>query len=154
MKQVLVFLTILLTMKGFAQTEEAAVKAVITSLFDGMRKGDTALMRSAFAPEAVLQTVQKRRDGTVSIKSDRVDAFLTAVAGPHPQPLDERIVFETIRIDGELASVWTPYKLYVGERFIHCGVDAFVLVKLGGAWKIQYLIDTRRQQGCDSLPGF
>jgi len=61
---------------------------------------------------------------------------------------DERIVFETIRIDGPLASVWTPYNFYYEGKFSHCGVNSFQLVKINGEWKIQYLIDTRRKQGC------
>jgi hypothetical protein len=62
---------------------------------------------------------------------------------------DERISFDLVKIDGELASVWTPYKFYAGEKFSHCGVDSYQLVKLNGEWKIQYLIDTRRKQGCE-----
>ena len=55
--------------------------------------------------------------------------------------------FETIKIDGALASVWTPYKFYSGATFSHCGANSFQLVKIDGAWKIQYIIDTRRK-GC------
>ena len=43
----------------------------------------------------------------------------------------------------------TPYKFYVGEKFSHCGVNSFQLVKIRGEWKIQYIIDTRRRQNCD-----
>jgi hypothetical protein len=60
-----------------------------------------------------------------------------------------RSVFSTVKIDSDLAMVWAPYKFYVGEKFSHCGVDCFQLVKLNGQWKIQYLIDTRRRQGCE-----
>jgi hypothetical protein len=75
--------------------------------------------------------------------------FLTAITKPHTEIYDERIVFETIKIDGPLASVWTPYKFYVGTTFSHCGVDSYQLVKIEGNWKIQYLIDTRRKDGCE-----
>jgi hypothetical protein len=61
---------------------------------------------------------------------------------------DERITFETIKIDGPLAVAWTPYKFYYEGKFSHCGVNSFQLVRLNGAWKIQYLIDTRRRTGC------
>jgi hypothetical protein len=37
----------------------------------------------------------------------------------------------------------------VGDRFSHCGVDAFTLAKEDDAWKIVALTDTRRRQGCD-----
>ncbi len=59
--------------------------------------------------------------------------------------------FEVIRIDADLAVVWTPYKFFVGKKFSHCGVNSFQLIKLNGNWKIQYLIDTRRKEGCDKI---
>jgi len=74
---------------------------------------------------------------------------LVAIAKPHTEAYDERITFDLVKIDGELAMVWAPYKFYLGEKFSHCGVDAFQLVKINNNWKIQYLIDTRRRQGCD-----
>jgi hypothetical protein len=61
---------------------------------------------------------------------------------------DERISFETIRIDGPLAIVWTPYKFYFNGQFSHCGVNSFHLVRLNGSWKIHFLIDTRRKEPC------
>jgi len=62
---------------------------------------------------------------------------------------DERISFETIKIDGPLAIAWTPYKFYYEGKFSHCGVNSFQLVRVDNQWRIQYLIDTRRRQGCE-----
>ncbi|MFT2543406.1 hypothetical protein ACMWP9_36050, partial [Escherichia coli] len=61
---------------------------------------------------------------------------------------DERIVFDVVKIDADLAIVWTPYQFYRNGTFSHCGVNSFQLVRLNGRWKIQYLIDTRRKTGC------
>ncbi|HEY4150385.1 MAG TPA: hypothetical protein VGM41_15710, partial [Chitinophagaceae bacterium] len=58
---------------------------------------------------------------------------------------DERIQFETIRIDGALAIVWAPYQFFYNGKLNHCGADSFQLVRSNGKWKIQYLIDTRRK---------
>jgi hypothetical protein len=132
-----------------AQQEEAAVKQTINQLFDGMRRSDTALMRSSFAPGALLQSVGKNRGGEVAVETEPVDSFLAAVARPHKEVWDERISFDLVKTDGDLAIAWTPYRFYLGDRFSHCGVDSYQLVKIAGAWKIQYLIDTRRRQGCE-----
>ena len=35
----------------FAQSEEAAIKQTVNTLFEGMKKADTALIRSAFSME-------------------------------------------------------------------------------------------------------
>ena len=106
-------------------------------------------MREAFADGAILQTIIRTKDGNVVVRSEQVDSFAAMVARPHTEVYDERIEFETLRIDGDLAIAWTPYRFYVGEKFSHCGVNSFQLVKLAGVWKIQYLIDTRRKENCD-----
>lgn len=148
MKTILVILTIIST-TARAQTDEIAVKAVVNKLFVGIRKSDTALIRSAFSVNSILQTVIKNSEGTVSVISEPLDSFLAAISKPHTQAYDERITFDVLRIGGDLAMVWAPYKFYVGNTFSHCGVDAFQLVKINNEWKIQYLIDTRRREDCN-----
>ena len=122
------------------------VKLPIKALFNGMRKSDTAMIRSAFAPQAILQTITKNKEGRVGIRNENVTDFITSIGKPRTEDLDERIAFETIKVDADLAIVWTPYKFYLGTTYSHCGVNSFQLVKIDGAWKIQYLIDTRRKQ--------
>jgi len=61
---------------------------------------------------------------------------------------NERITFEIVKVDADLASVWTPYQFYYKDKFSHCGVNSFQLVRLQGIWKIQYLVDTRRKTDC------
>lgn len=148
MKHVFIILTIIST-TAFAQNEEAAVKQTVNQLFEGMKKSDTAIIRLAFSSQPTLQTIIKNKEGNVMIESEPLDSFLIAVSKPHTEVYDERITFGVIKIDGALAIVWAPYKFYLGEKFSHCGVDSFQLVKVNGEWKIQYLIDTRRRQGCE-----
>ena len=149
MKYLLLALTII-SLKTYAQTEEDAVKLTIKTLFNGMRQSDSSMLRSAFAPGVILQTVVKNKEGKTIVRSEVVDSFIVFVAKPHDKMYDERIKFETVKVDGDLATVWTPYKFYLGETLSHCGVNSFQLVKLDGKWRIQYLIDTRRRAGCES----
>lgn len=142
------FILTFIGFNAFAQNDEAAVKQTINNLFEGMKKSDTALMQSAFSKNAVLQTIIKTGDGNTIVRSEPVDSFLVAIAKPHTEVYDERITFDVVKIDADLAIAWTPYKFYVGDKFSHCGVNSFQLVKFNGQWKIQYLIDTRRRQGC------
>jgi hypothetical protein len=121
------------------------VKMAVRQLFEGMKKGDSAAVSRVFADKVVFQTVIDKKDGTVSVSDGDVQAFLKAIGTPHTDVWDERIEFSSVLIDGNLASVWTPYKFYLGDKLLHCGVNCFQLVKLGGVWKIVYLIDTRRK---------
>ncbi|WP_231491128.1 nuclear transport factor 2 family protein [Pedobacter sp. Leaf170] len=127
--------------------DEQAIKQTINNLFLGMKNGDSSLAASAFAKESILQTIVSK-EGKNTIKTESVLGFLKMIAIPRTQIYDERIVFSKILIDGALAAVWTEYKFYIDERFSHCGVNSFQLVKGEKGWQIAYLIDTRRKDNC------
>ena len=150
MKCFLVLLTSLFfSIVLIAQTAEDSVKSVINNLFTAMRNGDGALLQSTFSDSAVLQTITRNKGGKVVVVTENVTEFAGFVNTLKKDSADERIQFETIKIDGPLAIVWTPYSFYHNGKFSHCGVNSFQLVRFEGIWKIQYLIDTRRRQGCN-----
>ena len=132
-----------------AQTAEDSVKATVKLFFEGMKKQDTTLIKSMMTEGVIFQTISRNKEGAMVVKTENVSDFFAAVAKPSKDVLDERITFDVVRVDGALASVWTPYRFYMGEKFMHCGANSFQMVRLDGKWKIQYLIDTRRKQGCD-----
>jgi len=125
----------------------AEILSVVTRVFDGMRTADSALVRSLFHPNAQLVTALVR-DGVPTVQQDSLVVFFRSVGTRRPEPLDERIKNPRVFLDGTLAAVWTEYDLFLGTRFIHCGVDAFHLVRVGEAWQIVALADTRRRDGC------
>ncbi|MBC6611434.1 nuclear transport factor 2 family protein [Hymenobacter sp. BT507] len=128
--------------------EAAAVQRTIQTFFAGMRAGDSALVRSTIAPGAVFHTISNR-GGTTQVQPESPADFLKAVGTPHQQVWDERITFDKVLVDANLASVWTPYEFYLGSTFSHCGYNSFQLVKLAaGGWKIAHIIDTRRKEKC------
>lgn len=125
----------------FAQkTEKDAVKQTIEKLFTGMKNADTTMIKSVFADDAILQTITKNN----TVKTDKVQDFVNSISKLLTNDADEKIRFEAIHIDGNLASVFTPYEFYFKGKFSHCGANSFQLVKQNDVWKIQYLIDTRR----------
>ncbi|PIQ46983.1 MAG: hypothetical protein COW03_17695 [Cytophagales bacterium CG12_big_fil_rev_8_21_14_0_65_40_12] len=133
---------------GKAQTENEAIQKTIMTLFDGMRKGDSAMVHPAFAKDAIMQTIANNREGQVQVQSGNLTDFLKAVGTPHAEVWDERIEFGDIKVDGPMASVWTPYQFFRGENFSHCGVNSFQLYKSEKGWKIIYLVDTRSRDDC------
>ena len=151
MKRILILLTAAMFISTFikAQSTEDSVKAVVNQLFAAMKNIDAAKLKETFADGAVLQTISRRQDGSFFVQDEKVNDFAESIRKAKKDSLDEQIVFETIKIDGPLASVWAPYKFYYAGKFSHCGVDSFQLVRINGRWKIQFLIDTRRRQGCD-----
>jgi hypothetical protein len=106
------------------------------------------MVRSTFHPRASLTTAVVRQ-GKATVLFEEVGNFVKAVGAPHDSVWDERITNEVVLQDGTMAVVWTDYRFYVGDRFSHCGVDAFQLAKEDDEWKIVALTDTRRRQGCE-----
>lgn len=135
---------------GFAQTtaEEKAVAAVINKMFDAMRQADSVGIIQAFAANAHMETIAKTKQQTDTVRGNTVAQFASSITKQKAGALDERITIGAIHIDGNMATVWTPYQFYFNGQFSHCGVNSFQLVKLNGEWKIQYIIDTRRKDNC------
>jgi hypothetical protein len=144
----LLVILIAITANIQAQTAEDSVKATVNRLFEGMKNADTTLLKSAFTDSPILQTIATNKKKQVYVKTDKFSDFEKFISQQKPGEADERIEFGTIRIDGPLAIVWTPYQFYYKGKFRHCGVNSFQLVKLEEGWKIQYLIDTRTKD-CD-----
>jgi len=149
MKKLFVFsLLVLISFSIQAQSVEEEVKAVIESLFDGMRQKNTDMIASAFDPKALMQTIVVSANGAET-RSNAVQDFIARIGqSPAETQLDERITDYQIKVDGDLASAWTPYQFYVNGEFSHCGVNSFQLVRMAEGWKIVYIIDTRRKGDC------
>lgn len=156
MKYFLIVLTIVLCgintkaqlVPSMRETAEDSVKAVINKLFTGMKTADASLLKTCFADSMVLQTISRDKAGKLIVKNEDPADFIDFVSKETPGNADERITFDVIKVDGPLAIAWTPYNFYYKGQFSHCGVNSFQLVRFNGEWKIQYLIDTRRKQGC------
>jgi hypothetical protein len=150
MKFFLILLTACLTVANVnAQTAEDSVKAVINKMFDAMKNSDAASLKSCFGDSIVFQTITRNKEGNLVVKNESVNGFVESISKLEKGAADERIVFETIKIDGPMAAVWAPYNFYYNGQFSHCGVNSFQVIRFTEGWKIQYIIDTRKRQGCN-----
>lgn len=147
-KLLLTFALLGFVFSASAQTAEEEVQAVIETLFDGMKTKNVEMVASAFDEAAMMQTVIANPDGSET-RGNSVADFLQRIGEtPEGTTLNEKILDYQIKVDGTLASAWTPYEFYVNEDFSHCGVNSFQLVKKSAGWKIVYIIDTRHKEGC------
>jgi hypothetical protein len=126
-----------------------SVLAPIKRLFDGMRAHDSAMVRSAFAPGAMMMGPFPRNGLPSQVAFSSVDGFVAA-AGQPGAPWDEQIYDPRIEIDGNLATAWVFYTFHLGPNFTHCGVDALQLIRTASGWKISVIADTRRTTGCET----
>lgn len=134
-----------------AQAQKAdheLVQAAIEQLFEGMAEADTSKIAAVFTGDAIMQTIGMDQQGNVQVRNGSLSQFLSSIAGQEKNRLNEKILSYNIQTDGPMAHAWTPYEFYVGTEFSHCGVNSFQMVKQDGSWKINYIIDTRRREGC------
>jgi hypothetical protein len=149
LKLLLLLFGIIPCVPTLAQTDQDNVREVISRLFNSMERGDSAKLHSAFAPRVTLTTISRDKNNTPVIEHESsVADFLKAIGTPHPEIYYEEIWNLKIQIDGDFAQAWCDYAFYLGNKFSHCGVDAFHLFKGKDGWKIFHLADTRRKDPC------
>jgi hypothetical protein len=136
-------------MTAGGQTTEDSVKAAVNELFIAMKNSDGPRLRTSFADSAILQTIITNKEGKTFARNESITDFAESIGKLPKGAADERIRFDLIRIDGPLAIVWAPYSFYFKEKFSHCGIDSFQLLRSGGVWRILYIVDTRRKDGCE-----
>ena len=153
MKKFLSFLVIvgsISTMSAQETNEEQVVKEAIVVFFDGFHARDSTIMKSVVNDAVIMQSIGKDGSGEIALHQGDFGAFLKSITAiPEGTSFQEKLHSYKIRVDGNMANVWTPYSLFVNDQFSHCGVNNFQLFKKDGVWKIIYLIDTRRTEGCE-----
>ncbi len=128
--------------------EEKAVQSVVEQLFTGMQKHDSTMIRATFHPTARMQSIgiNRKTNAMALTTEENIDGFVKQIGSlPANVQIEERVLSYEIRIDGNMATAWTPYELFVNGKSQHCGVDAFQLYKTENGWKIIALADTRRK---------
>ena len=126
----------------------------IRAVFDAMKSGDTTGMREYFHPDATLHSVVTKPDGETKIGAGSIDRWFAGIQGADAGAWVEQLHYSEVRIDGHLATVWTPYVFNFKGELHHCGVNAFQLVKDGayGRWRVLHISDTRRDGHRDCTP--
>ncbi|WP_047546736.1 nuclear transport factor 2 family protein [Psychroserpens sp. Hel_I_66] len=148
MKYYIFCISVLIATFSFSQpSEEEAVEQTIETFFEGFHKQDGAMVLSTVHSEIKMQSISSNSDNKTALTTSSFTDFLRSIASiPKEKTFKEEILDYIIQIDGNMASVWTPYNFYLNGNFSHCGVNSFQLFKDNGKWKIIYIVDTRRKE--------
>lgn len=132
------------------ETEQQEVQKTIDAFFEGFHKQDSLAIKGTVDNGVILQTIAKDSLGMDYVKTQDFSKFIQNIVSiPKTMKFQETLKSYSIQVDGPMANAWTAYEFHVNDKFSHCGVNSFQLVKKNEAWKIVYLIDTRRKEGCD-----
>ena len=143
MKRVSLIISLFFVFLANAQKEE--VQKTIETFFKGFHAKDTLKMKSVCSEKLILQSISESLKGTKLSQETAQKFYISIATIPSDIKFEERILSYTIKVDGTMAHVWTPYEFYVNEKLSHSGVNAFTLFKENDSWKIIHLIDTRRK---------
>ncbi len=151
MRTITFLIALLISSSLFAQkSDEADVKNTVVKFFDAFHKQDSVAINALVSKDITLQSIGKNREGVTQLNTQEFSAFLKSIVSiPKDQKFEEKLLDFKIQIDGDMANAWTPYEFWFNDKFSHCGVNSFQLAKLEGTWKIIYLVDTRRREGCN-----
>jgi hypothetical protein len=141
---------ILLALAALARSgsaEEAEVMRPVRAIVAGVAAHDSAMLAAQLRPDADVTIVAVRPDGSPAIRHLTAAEFSASIK-PGPERLEPRLAQPVIRIDGDIAMVWTPYLFVRDGKLDHCGANHFDLIREAGAWKIQNVTWSTRTAHC------
>ncbi len=112
-----------------AVTDLLAIGETMQDYFEGMHRGDTALLRKAFHPDACLFGYYDNAYSRITREEWIAEVEAMAKPSESGEAFDMRIV--ATDITGPTAVVKVVV-LYVGQRY----TDYLTLMQFGGAWAI------------------
>ena len=138
----LVALSILFCAGLLGAQERPNPMETVHRFFDAFHAKDSLGLQGVFHSKArLLRSTQK--DKKPVVVQNNLEKFIRAVATRKATPRwEERLGEPLIHQDQNLATVWVPFKFYLGDQLSHCGVNAFTLVWNKTDWQILSLIDT------------
>ncbi|GFD78486.1 hypothetical protein KUL118_13480 [Tenacibaculum sp. KUL118] len=133
-------------------SEKKDIKKTIETFFEGLHKGDSTLVSSTLNSTINIQTTFTNKEGKKVLVTESKSKLLANIANKKPEHTYlEKLISWDIKVDGNLASVWTLYEFYLNDKFSHCGANSFQLFNNNGKWEIIYLVDMRRRNNCKAL---
>lgn len=129
-----------------SNAQKQDVQKTVEYFFEGFHQKDTTKIKSVCADKIILQSISESVSKGNKLSDETAKEFYKSIASiPSSMKFHEKILSYTIQIDGTMAHVWAPYEFYLNDKLSHSGVNTFTLFKEKDAWKIIYLIDTRRK---------
>jgi hypothetical protein len=132
----------------FGSGEEEAILKVVDTFLLALGNGDRELQKSVEYGDGSLAISRFTKDTPGTVR--RMPAGQNQNS-PARDPFVEVYWNPEVQVRGPFAQVWAPYELRDNGAVVHCGIDAFQLVKDQGAWKIHSSMSSMEPDACDVL---
>src|SRR6185295_2587030 len=134
---------------SFASAEEDAILQVLDSFLLAVGNHDAKRMKDLIVPEGTTFMQRRTKTETRPVARRANSEFLKP--SPGADPFIERYWTPVVQVRGDIAMVWAPYELRDNGQVVHCGIDAFDMVKLDGKWRVGNLLSTMEPDACAEL---
>jgi len=131
-----------------AASEEPAVLAAVDAFFAAVHDKSRERIAAFTLAEGLATSIRPGSAGQQPlVRSWHWATYIENVLGGRGI-WTERLFAPVVRVDGDIAMVWSRYELLVDGAFDHCGVDHFDMVRRGERWVIYNLTWTNVTAGC------
>ena len=127
--------------------EADAVMAPVNALVAGVSARDSSAVAAVLRSDGEATVVAQKPDGTLVLRHPTWPEFLDGIR-PGPEKFEPRLINPSVKVDGDMATAWTPYTFLIDGKVHHCGVNQFDLIRENGSWKILNVTYTIRTTGC------
>lgn len=137
-------------------SESESAGAVADRLFAAMKAKNYEQIKSLFLDGGQLTALDQPKDGKgfSTTRNFSGEAFAKMISEAKAPEFVEKMPTKDVRIYGDSAVVTGRYTFHVGEKFSHCGTNAFHLLKSNGEWKIANATSTIEPQNCETTKDF
>ena len=135
-----------------SDADRAAITDVVQRAFDAIETNDQAAWAEVLTSKGMFSSIRgeagERRIGFQTY------AESAANTDPPPNAYLERWWDPIILVDGDIATVWTPYDFLIDGNFSHSGIDVIVLLRSDAGWKIASIawnVEKEQREGAPEI---
>jgi hypothetical protein len=128
-------------MAGFSGDEQAVLKT-IQDFLDGFENRDKETMLRLILPNGGATLL---RDGQPLYLS--MHGVVERLTSDRKEKIVERIYDPLVKIDRDIAMVWTPFKLFADGELHGFGTNIISLLRRNGRWLISGIADYKQTPG-------
>lgn len=121
--------------------ESHAVIASFQAMLDGLAKRDKKAMMKQLLPGGSATLMRDGKPVQLSF-----EALTDRLSQPGTAAHEERIHDALVRVDDDVAIIWTPFEFLLDGKVDHCGRDIVSLVRVEGRWLIAAIGDNSRTE--------
>ncbi|WP_324827819.1 SMP-30/gluconolactonase/LRE family protein [Qipengyuania zhejiangensis] len=131
--------------------EEEAALAAANRFLATLSTKDAEAYAATTIPEGRGTGTEIRADGSRVFFTYTFEELVKVLPTAIPDGSVEALVNPMVRVDGDIAMVWSDYTFTIDGRLSHCGTDHFDLIRQDGVWRVFNLTWTTRRDNCEKL---